>query len=66
MGVLSAWQHEPLPSEQLSACYKWIVRLYQGHFNETFGPQKLATLVRLGLLTKDDTSRTAGERYHPA
>jgi hypothetical protein len=61
---LQYWNGEPLAPEDRLICYKWVKRVYQAQFGETFSPQKLGTLARLGVLTADDTSRGGNRRYY--
>lgn len=61
---LQYWNGEPLPPEDRAICYEWVNRVYSARFGETFSPQRLRVLARLGALTADDTSRGGKRRYY--
>ncbi len=66
--VLSAcvayWNTMQAPSDERTICYSSVVRRYKNMFGGTFHQSRLQQLARLGLLTKDDTSRGGNRRYY--
>ncbi len=61
---LTHWNTEQIPFHERAICYSWVARRYKTRFGETFHRSKLQQLARLGLLTKDDTSRGGNRRYY--
>ena len=61
---LTYWNTEPNPFDERAVCYSWVARCYKGRFGGTFHQSRLQHLARLGLLTKDDTSRGGNRRYY--
>jgi hypothetical protein len=61
---LTYWNTERNPLNERAVCYSWVVRCYQDRFGGTFHQSRLQHLARLGLLTKDDTSRGGNRRYY--
>jgi hypothetical protein len=61
---LAYWNSEPNPLNERAVCYSWVVRCYQDRFGGTFHQSRLQHLARLGLLSKDDTSRGGNRRYN--
>jgi hypothetical protein len=61
---LTYWNAEPNPVDQRAVCYSWVVRCFEDRFGGTFHQSRLQHLARLGLLTKDDTSRGGNRRYY--
>jgi hypothetical protein len=61
---ITYWDLEQVPLEDRTVCYSWVARCYQNMFGRTFHQSKLQRLARLGLLTKDDTSRGGSRRYY--
>ena len=61
---LTYWNTEPNPVGERAVCYSWVVRCYEDRFGGTFHQSRLQHLARLGLLTKDDTSRGGNRRYY--
>jgi len=61
---LTYWSTEPSSVDQRSVCYAWVVKVYANKFGGTFHPSRLQYLARLGLLSKDDTSRGGDRRYY--
>jgi len=55
---------EQIPIDERAVCYSWVARRYEDRFGGTFHPSRLQHLARLGLLTKDDTSRGGNRRYY--
>ena len=62
--VFDYWNAEPLPLEERSICYTWIVRRYQNKFDGPFHQSRLQELARLGLLEKDDAAHQGNRRYY--
>ncbi len=60
----SYWQREPLPPENRSICYSWVVGPFTARFGAGFHQSRLERLARLGFLEKDDTSRGGARRYY--
>lgn len=61
---LAYWGTEPNPLNEHAVCYSWVARCYKNRFGGTFHQSKLQLLARLGVLTKDDTSRGGNRRYY--
>jgi len=61
---LTYWNGEQLPEDERAVCYSWVARCYQRRFGRTFHRSRLQKLARLGLLAKDDTSRSGNRRYY--
>jgi hypothetical protein len=61
---LTYWNTEPNPVDQRAVCYSWVAPCYKNRFGGTFHQTKLQHLARLGVLTKDDTSRGGNRRYY--
>ena len=61
---LTYWNTEHAPFDERAICYSWVARCYKNRFGGTFHQSKLQHLARLGLLTKDDTSRGGNRRYY--
>lgn len=61
---LTRWSTEPNPFHERAVCYSWVARCYKNRFGGTFHQSRLQHLARLGLLTKDDTSRGGDRRYY--
>jgi hypothetical protein len=58
------WETEPAPFHERTVCYSWVARCYKNRFGVSFHQSKLEQLARLGLLTKEDTSRCGNRRYY--
>ena len=61
---LTYWSTEPNPFDERAVCYSWVARCYKDRFGGTFHQSRLQHLARLGLLTKDETSRGGNRRYY--
>jgi hypothetical protein len=61
---LTYWNTEQNPLDQRAVCYSWVARCYKNRFGGAFHQSRLQHLARLGLLTKNDTSRGGNRRYY--
>ncbi len=61
---LDYWNNEQTPVNERAVCYSWVARCYTNRFGGRFHQSRLQHLARLGLLTKDDTSRGGNRRYY--
>lgn len=55
---------EQLPLADRAVCFKWINRAYKDKFGAALPRARFEELVRLGLLTRLDTSRGGHRRYY--
>ena len=61
---LTYWNTEQNPFSERAVCYSWVARRYKNRFGRALHQLRLQHLARLGLLTKDDTSRGGNRRYY--
>jgi hypothetical protein len=61
---LTYWDTEPNSLDERAVCYSWVARCYKNRFGGTFHQSRFQHLARLGVLTKDDTSRGENRRYY--
>jgi hypothetical protein len=61
---LTYWNTEPNPVNERAVCYSWVVRCFKARFGTAFHQARLQRLARLGLLTKDESSRGGNRRYY--
>lgn len=58
------WESEPVPVDQRTICYNWVIRPFEKAFGSRFRQSRLQHLTKLGFLKQAGTSRGGHRRYY--